>query len=199
MLRDVRLAFRMLRSWRFGAAAAVVTLAVGIGTASSMYALVRMALTSTIPDVEDLPSLGRIYASSPTLGVERAPLTLEDVHLLAASSSFEAVGAYSSDESEMILGDEPVTINLGEVSEGFFPTMRARAAAGRLPSPDEVHQGAAIAVVTDAIWRKHFAGLAPNDVKRLKTLELENAKLKRLLAERDLEVDLMREVNRKKW
>jgi hypothetical protein len=29
-------------------------------------------------------------------------------------------------------------------------------------------------------------------------LELENAKLKRLLAERDLEVDLMREVNRRK-
>ena len=49
------------------------------------------------------------------------------------------------------------------------------------------------------LWRKHFAGLAPSDVKRLKALELENAKLKRLLAERDLEVDLMREVNRKKW
>ena len=47
------------------------------------------------------------------------------------------------------------------------------------------------------LWRKHFAGLAPADVKRLKALELENAKLKRLLAERDLEVDLMREVNRK--
>ena len=44
-----------------------------------------------------------------------------------------------------------------------------------------------------------FAGLAPADVKRLKALELENAKLKRLLAERDLEVDIMREVNRKKW
>ena len=29
-------------------------------------------------------------------------------------------------------------------------------------------------------------------------MELENAKLKRLLAERDLEVDLMREVNRRK-
>ena len=41
--------------------------------------------------------------------------------------------------------------------------------------------------------------MSPNDVKRLKALELENAKLKRLLAERDLEVDLMREVNRKKW
>jgi putative transposase len=47
------------------------------------------------------------------------------------------------------------------------------------------------------VWRKHFAALA--DMKRLKALELENAKLKRLLAERDLEVDIMREVNRKKW
>jgi putative transposase len=30
-------------------------------------------------------------------------------------------------------------------------------------------------------------------------LETENAKLKKLLAERDLEIDLMREINRKKW
>jgi putative transposase len=48
-------------------------------------------------------------------------------------------------------------------------------------------------------WRKHFNGLAPNDVKRLKTLESENAKLKKLLAERDLELEVMREVSRKKW
>jgi transposase len=36
------------------------------------------------------------------------------------------------------------------------------------------------------LWRKHFAGMAPADVKRRKALESENAKLKRLLAERDL-------------
>ena len=48
-------------------------------------------------------------------------------------------------------------------------------------------------------WRKHFNGLQPCDIKRLKALEAENAKLKRLLAERDLELDVMREVNRKKW
>ena len=49
------------------------------------------------------------------------------------------------------------------------------------------------------LWRKHVAGMAPTDIKRLKTLEAENVKLKRLLAERDLELDVMREVNRKKW
>jgi len=47
-------------------------------------------------------------------------------------------------------------------------------------------------------WRKHFGAMEPADVKRLKRLELENAKLKKLLAERDLEIDVMREVNRRK-
>jgi putative transposase len=48
-------------------------------------------------------------------------------------------------------------------------------------------------------WRRHFGGLEPADVKRLRALEAENAKLKRILAERDLEVDTLKEINRKKW
>lgn len=49
------------------------------------------------------------------------------------------------------------------------------------------------------IWRKHFAGLDAADLKRLKALEVENAKLKKLLAERDLDIDLLKEINRRKW
>jgi putative transposase len=48
-------------------------------------------------------------------------------------------------------------------------------------------------------WRQHFNGMEPADIKKLKVLEVENAKLKKLLAERDLEIDAMREVNRRKW
>jgi putative transposase len=48
-------------------------------------------------------------------------------------------------------------------------------------------------------WRQHFGGLEPADVKRLKALSVENAKLKKLLAERDLEIEVMKEINRKKW
>jgi putative transposase len=36
-------------------------------------------------------------------------------------------------------------------------------------------------------------------VKRLKALELENSKLKKLLAERDLDIDVLKEINRRKW
>ena len=46
-------------------------------------------------------------------------------------------------------------------------------------------------------WRQHFGGLEPADVKRLKALSTENAKLKKLLAERDLEIEVMKEINRK--
>jgi transposase-like protein len=48
-------------------------------------------------------------------------------------------------------------------------------------------------------WRKHFAGLAPSDIKRLRQLEQENARLKKLVAERDLEIEVMKEINAKKW
>ena len=48
-------------------------------------------------------------------------------------------------------------------------------------------------------WRKHFGELRPSDVKRLRTLEAENARLKKLLAERDLDISVLKEINAKKW
>ncbi|VVE09014.1 transposase [Pandoraea eparura] len=41
--------------------------------------------------------------------------------------------------------------------------------------------------------------MASNDVKRLKTLEAENARLKKMVAERDLEIEVMREIGEKMW
>ena len=51
-----------------------------------------------------------------------------------------------------------------------------------------------ISDVTIYAWRKRFGQLEPVDVKRLRQLEQENAKLKKLVAERDLEIDVMKEV-----
>ena len=47
-------------------------------------------------------------------------------------------------------------------------------------------------------WRKRYGGMQPNEVKRLRELEAENARLKRLLAESALEIDAIREVLRGK-
>jgi len=48
-------------------------------------------------------------------------------------------------------------------------------------------------------WRNQYGGMKANDAKRLKELEKENARLKRLLAERDLDNDMLREVAKGKW
>lgn len=47
-------------------------------------------------------------------------------------------------------------------------------------------------------WRKKYDGMSVPDAQRLKELERENGRLKRLLAERDLEVDALREYLTKK-
>ena len=49
------------------------------------------------------------------------------------------------------------------------------------------------------LWRTKFGGMNVSDAKRLRELEAENARLKKLLAESMLEIEVSREVIRKKW
>jgi putative transposase len=49
------------------------------------------------------------------------------------------------------------------------------------------------------LWRSKYGGMDVPDAKRLKALEAENAKLKKLLAEAMLEREVTREILRKKW
>jgi putative transposase len=55
-----------------------------------------------------------------------------------------------------------------------------------------------IAEATFYRWRRAYGGMAVNEAQRLKELEKENTRLKRLLAERMLEVDAMKELLAKK-
>ena len=48
-------------------------------------------------------------------------------------------------------------------------------------------------------WRKRFGGFQANDVRRLRQLEAENTRLKKLVVERDLEIEVMKEVAAKNW
>ncbi len=47
-------------------------------------------------------------------------------------------------------------------------------------------------------WRTRFGGMSTHEAVRVRELEKENARLKRLLAERDLEVDIIKEFLQKK-
>ena len=57
----------------------------------------------------------------------------------------------------------------------------------------------AVSEQTIYTWRKRFGMIEASDVRRLKALEAENARLKKLVAERDLEIEVMKEIAAKNW
>jgi putative transposase len=62
----------------------------------------------------------------------------------------------------------------------------------------EVCRKAGIAEATLYNWRKHYAGLMPSEVKRLRQLEEQNGKLKRLVADLSLDKAVLQDVLAKK-
>ncbi len=63
----------------------------------------------------------------------------------------------------------------------------------------EVAKRHGISEQTLYVWRKRFGTMNVEETKRLKALESENARLKKLVAERDLEIEVMKEIAAKKW
>jgi putative transposase len=63
----------------------------------------------------------------------------------------------------------------------------------------EVAKKHGVSDVTIYAWRKRFGQLEPVDVKRLRQLEAENARLKKVLAERVMDIEILKEVAAKKW
>ena len=64
---------------------------------------------------------------------------------------------------------------------------------------DAVCRRLEVSVQTYQRWRSQYRAMRPEDVVRLKALEKENARLKRLLAEKELDNDMLREVARGNW
>lgn len=48
-------------------------------------------------------------------------------------------------------------------------------------------------------WKAKFGGLEVTEAKRLRTLEDENAKLKKLLAEAMLDIAVLKDISTKRW
>lgn len=81
-------------------------------------------------------------------------------------------------------------------TEAQIVTILREADKGRVGEVAKKHGVSEQSIYT---WRKRFGAMDANEVKRLRELEQENAKLKKLVAERDLELDVMKEIAAKKW
>ena len=64
---------------------------------------------------------------------------------------------------------------------------------------DEICRKLGVAEATFYRWKKQFAGMGTVEIRRLKQLEEENTKLKRLVADLSLDKTMLQDVLRKKW
>ena len=49
------------------------------------------------------------------------------------------------------------------------------------------------------VWRRRFGKMEVADTKKLKALEAENGRLKKMVADQALALEVMKEINAKKW
>ena len=74
-----------------------------------------------------------------------------------------------------------------------------RKTAPEIQAIKTIHTGFPVSENSIYIWRKKFGTMEPNQVSELKRIMQENARLKKLVAERDLEIEVMKEIAAKKW
>lgn len=78
-------------------------------------------------------------------------------------------------------------------------TIQAIKRLGNGTSAKELSRELGVSQQTLYLWKKRFGGMDVSDAKRLKELEAENAKLKRLVADQALDIVMLKDINSKKW
>ncbi len=76
---------------------------------------------------------------------------------------------------------------------------KLRQAEARLAAGASILEAARELGISEAAfhrWRNQYGGMSSQEAKRLKELEKENARLKKLLAEKELDIDMLKEVSR---
>lgn len=94
------------------------------------------------------------------------------------------------------LADEEKKMKKSRFSEQQIAFILKQADDGT--SVEEVCRKAGISQQTYYRWRKKYGGLMPSEVRRLKQLEEENARLKRMVADLSLDKDMLQDVIRRK-
>jgi putative transposase len=91
-------------------------------------------------------------------------------------------------------------MNKRHTPEQIFRMLReadAELAAGA--SSPETARRLGISEATFHRWRNHYGGMKADAMKRLKELESENARLKKIVAEQAVDIDILKEVSRKNF
>ena len=159
--QDVRYTARALRASPGFAAAALLTLALGIGANTAIFSVVRGVLLEPLP-IADADRVVRIWNSNHTNGTERGPVTEPDLFDWQRTTRLaESIGGYFFAEGmsglDLTGQGNPERLSVGLVTDGFFQTLRTPAMLGRaLASEEHVNGRNRVVVLSHGLWTRRF-------------------------------------------
>jgi putative ABC transport system permease protein len=158
-MSDFRYALRSLAKSPGFTAAAIVTLALGIGFNSAVFSLVDAAVLKPLAYANP-EELVRVWDSNPSRGFERfsaSPPNFADWR--AQNSTLSGMAAFTEDDAILTEGGEPKRLSAWAVSPALFTVLGARPLYGRVFEPAEENPGREKTVVLSwDFWQRRFGG-----------------------------------------
>ncbi|HUS33985.1 MAG TPA: ABC transporter permease [Verrucomicrobiae bacterium] len=160
IFRDVRFALRLLAKNPAFTIVAVLTLSLGIGANTAAFSWIQNVILRSVPGV---PELDRLIVIAPqhTSGAITDTMSYLDVQDLNARKDIFA-GVATSQFSPVSLenGDDRLWAWGQIVSANYFDVLQVHAAMGRtfLPEEETKPGGHPVVVISDAFWKRQFAG-----------------------------------------
>jgi putative ABC transport system permease protein len=160
LLKDIRYGVRGLLKRPGFTVVAVLTLALGIGMNTAIFGVINAVLLRPLPYADP--------ANLASFRSNQSVLDLEDVE--KQSHTFSKLGGEARQALDFTTGNEPIQIQTGLVTGGYFETLGARAERGRTILPeDDKDGGPSIVVLSHGVWLRQFGG-DPEAVGKTMTL-----------------------------
>ncbi|HMF09912.1 MAG TPA: ABC transporter permease, partial [Thermoanaerobaculia bacterium] len=166
--QDLVYALRVLKRSPGFAISAILVAALGIGSATAAFSITDHVLLRPLPfpKSQDLVTLWETDTERGGRN-ELSPARFRDWKPLA--TSFESMGAWAQSSANLVGGGAPERLEMSLVTADFFPTLRVRAALGRVfAAADDAAGAPGTVILSDRLWRERFG--ADGDVLGRKVL-----------------------------
>lgn len=158
MRDDFRFALRMLTRFKLYTAAAVTTLALGIGTATGVFSVIDATLLRPLPFREPGRLVGLNSAQADVNG-EESPFALSQFELVRwrmATSTLETIEGLESRTLALTGTGEPATIPAAAITSGLFPMLGVKPMFGRVFTAEKERQNAGVVILSHTLWSQRF-------------------------------------------
>jgi len=158
-MTEIRYAFRLLARSRLFTAAVAGTIAIGIGSATTIFSVVNAVLLRPLPFQEP----GRLMQVNEKNDRLHLPaFTASALNYLSWKSqtqTFEQLGAVGFQTYTVSGNGDPETYSGGPLTSSLLPALGIAPVIGRALTADDERVGApAVALISESLWRRRFGG-----------------------------------------